>query len=121
MYVQFNIPDFILIFVPNIGGGITFDCCLWALLGPEGGRAQILDIPKDTQKLGWMSDLAGCLTQLDVPWLDVRKGFHISSITNSHILQEHDKWKTDISAKKPVTQCAREMVNIFKILPHCLH
>ena len=28
--------------MPNIGGGITFDCCLWALLGPEGGRAHFL-------------------------------------------------------------------------------
>ena len=23
-------------------GGINFDCCLWALSGPEGGRAQLL-------------------------------------------------------------------------------
>ena len=46
--------------------------------------------------------------------------FHISFITNSHILQAYDKWKADTSATKPVTQCASEMVIIFKILPHCL-
>ena len=42
MYVQFNIPDFILIFFQTFGRVIKLDCYLWALLSPEGGRAQFL-------------------------------------------------------------------------------
>ena len=45
MHVQFNILHSILIFLPNIWGSYQS----WLL--SEAGRAQILNIPKDTQKL----------------------------------------------------------------------
>ena len=116
----------------TFGGVINFDCCLWALSGPEGGRAQFLKMCtmctihhnmniSAQNTLNWIF-LHEEKKSLGVSRLQLNRNIHLCNQSKLWLFRQRQHWRITKSTQRTLNGWKLKIERTatkFRFLNHC--